>query len=285
MRGDKMSISTSTNRMTAYTGNGVATSFSVTFPVRVNTDLVVYTITSGVVALKTLTTHYTVEGLDDNSGVSVDFLVAPAVGVSILILRIRPITQATDIKNQGAFYPKTYEDALDHIIMIAQQHQDDIDRSLHLAETVSPSAVSMEIPYGTPADFADALIKFNADGDGIEIVPLSDIAEVVATSSHSITDGQAAANLTGETFDGVVYSSVKYQLEISRGTTVFANVSAAAQYINSTWRIVVGESIAEEAHGVTLTVSQSTTVGQLRAALDAGAGNGTLKIKKIYFIV
>ena len=62
--------------------------------------------------------------------------------------------------------------------------------------------------------------------------------------------------------------------------TVLANGKIALQYVNSTWRIVQGGFITTSAYGVTFSVSQTTTVAQLRAALDSGAGNGTIKLSK-----
>ena len=97
---------------------------------------------------------------------------------------------------------------------------------------------------------------------------------------HDVTDGQSATDLTSETVDGASYSSAIYEVEILRGTTVLANGRIALQYVNSTWRVVTGGFMAEEANGVTFSVSQTTTVAQLRAALDSGAGNGTIKLSK-----
>lgn len=101
-----------------------------------------------------------------------------------------------------------------------------------------------------------------------------------AWSEHAVTDGQSATDLTGETADGASYSSVIYEVEILRGTTVLASGRIALQYVNTTWRVVTGGFIAEEANGVTFSVSQTTTVAQLRAALDSGAGNGTIKLSR-----
>ena len=101
-----------------------------------------------------------------------------------------------------------------------------------------------------------------------------------AWTTHTVTDGQSATDLTGETVDGASYSSAIYEVEILRGTTVLANGKIALQYVNSTWRIVQGGFITTSAYGVTFSVSQTTTVAQLRAALDSGAGNGTIKLSK-----
>lgn len=100
-----------------------------------------------------------------------------------------------------------------------------------------------------------------------------------STSSHSFTDGQSATSLTGETVNSASYKSVVYEFEIIRGTTVFANGRFSLQYLNSAWRIADG-AYDGEIHGLTFTLS-GTTTAQLRLAADVGAGNGTIKFKKI----
>jgi len=98
--------------------------------------------------------------------------------------------------------------------------------------------------------------------------------------SYAVTDGQSAADLNLQSFDGLAYSSVAFDVEILRGTTVAANMRIAMQYLNGTWRVVTGVVMTEELHGVTFSVSQATTIGQLKAATDGGAGIGTIKMKR-----
>lgn len=97
---------------------------------------------------------------------------------------------------------------------------------------------------------------------------------------HSVTDGQSATALSGETVDSTVYSSADYIFEITRGTTVFANGSFSLQYLNSSWRIQLGEYRSDIAHGITFTLT-GTTTAQLLAAANSGAGNGTVKLSRI----
>jgi len=97
---------------------------------------------------------------------------------------------------------------------------------------------------------------------------------------HAVTDGQAATNLVGETVDSADFSSAYYEYEILRGTTVFTNGRLALQRLNSVWRIVTGGNIADEKSGVTFTITESSGIVQLLAALDSGAGDGTIKLRR-----
>jgi len=99
-----------------------------------------------------------------------------------------------------------------------------------------------------------------------------------AFTSHSVTDGQSASNLSGETFLSATYSAVDYFFEIIRGTTVNATGEFSAQKQNGSWRIALGP-YRGDIHGVTFTLS-GTTTQQLRAALNTGAGNGTIKLSR-----
>lgn len=104
-----------------------------------------------------------------------------------------------------------------------------------------------------------------------------------AAVEHAVTDGQAATDLSGETIDFASYSSAYYHVEILRGTTVIANGNITIQDLNGTGRVLTGQFICDEAHGVTFSVSQASTVAQLKAALDSGAGNGTIKLSRRLF--
>lgn len=124
------------------------------------------------------------------------------------------------------------------------------------------------------------------DANGVVQWTIDNIAQTSETeastgwSLHEITDGQSATDLEGETVDFDTYSSAIYDVEIIRGTTVFASGRIAIQNVNGTARVISGGFLANEAHGVTFSVSQNGTTAQLRAALDSGAGNGTIKLSR-----
>lgn len=102
-----------------------------------------------------------------------------------------------------------------------------------------------------------------------------------AWTEHSVTDGQSATNLTGETIDISTHSSAIFEAEIIRGTTVIAHGDLVIQDLNGTPRVSTGVFKAQESHGVTFGVANTSgTEYVLTAALDAGAGNGTIKLRK-----
>jgi hypothetical protein len=99
----------------------------------------------------------------------------------------------------------------------------------------------------------------------------------------SVTSGQSATNLSGESYSGTQYTSIQYSFEIQQGTTIFSNGTFWVQYLNSTWQIVLGETFDNgTTNGVTFSVTQSTTFFQLKAA-ESGLGNGTIKLQKVFY--
>jgi hypothetical protein len=98
---------------------------------------------------------------------------------------------------------------------------------------------------------------------------------------HAVTSGQSATNLTSETFDGTLVTSAIYNYEIIQGTTIMATGDFSVQYLNGTWVFKDGMGLGT-AHGITFSLGQTTTIGQLKAA-ESGLGNGTIKLKRHYF--
>lgn len=311
-----------------YFGNGVQTVFPYVFKILLLTDLVVV-VTDLNQNETTLIypTDYTISGLNSANGGNVILAVALTNLYQITVRRLRPLTQTTSIKNDGEYYAKLHEDAFDKLLMVDQQQQEQIDRSLKvfLAEDALFNRTLPKM-YGQ----IQRVIGTNVGGNGLDLGPtFNEIdnaqasalaaaasaasAQTSATSAgtsatnaaasavaaaasaaaasaagfsasgpFAVTNGQAATNLLAETYDGVVYSSVMIFFEIKRGTTVMAAGTLTLNYLNGTWRIEEG-NYTGEVHGVTWSITQSTTVGQLQAALDSGAGNGTIKFKKSLF--
>jgi hypothetical protein len=203
-----MSLASVNNRM-AYTGNGAVDTYPYTFRIFDQSDLLVTVrSTSDVETTLVITTDYTVTGVGTSGGGNV-VLVNSAqawldgdgdllTGYVLSIRRVVDLTQLTDIRNQGDFYPEVHEDQFDKLTMTDQQQQDEIDRSMKLSETTDPADFNTELPssiIGQPF----VTIQTNAAGDGFEEGPTA--AEIENAESYSIlakdwaskTDGLVAA--------------------------------------------------------------------------------------------
>ena len=127
-----MAVSNTINRV-QYAGNGVATEFAVSFPFLDDEDLeVTLTDTDGDDATLTLGSDYTVSGAGEDSG-TVTYPVsgeALASGEKLTIRRVLALVQDLDLVEGGGFSSDTLEKQLDKLVMMAQQHQEEIDRKV-----------------------------------------------------------------------------------------------------------------------------------------------------------
>ncbi|MFK3702108.1 hypothetical protein ACI2JW_18320 [Serratia ureilytica] len=116
-----MTVSTEVSRE-EYTGNGVTTDFDYRFRV-FSADELVVTVADTTENIRTLVlnTDYTVTGAGSRNGGKVKLVSALANNWRISIERELPVTQETDVRNQGNFFPEVHEDAWDKLTMLIQQ--------------------------------------------------------------------------------------------------------------------------------------------------------------------
>lgn len=105
-----------------YTGNGVTTSFPYTFRIFKKSDLDVQVadLNENITEL-VLDTDYTVTGAGGYTGGNVILSTPLTSGYQISISRELPVTQETDLRNQGKFFAEVHEDAFDKLTMLIQQ--------------------------------------------------------------------------------------------------------------------------------------------------------------------
>lgn len=171
-----MSISSSTSR-NDFVGNGVTSVFSYTFDIFLDTDLLITVRdTDDNETTLTLTTDYTVSGAGDSGGGDVTLVDAGQSWITsgalttdykLTIRRVVPLTQLTDIRNQGDFFPEVHEDQFDKLVQIDQQQQDELDRSCKNPETVPTSEFDPTLPGDIAT--ADKSLITNSSGTGFTL--------------------------------------------------------------------------------------------------------------------
>lgn len=87
----------------------------------------------------------------------------------MVVRRVRPLTQNVSIRNQGSFYAATHEDEFDNLVMIDQQHWDQISRSVRTPETITPAQFNPILPSNLPAN-PGSTIAVNPSGNGWALV-------------------------------------------------------------------------------------------------------------------
>ena len=157
-----MTISSTTIK-NSYSGNGSTTAFAFTFYIIAETDLqVIIRAADGSETVKSLTTHYTVSGVQNNNGGTVTMGTAPASGETLVIRRNTSKTQSTDYVANDPFPAETHEAALDKGILVSQEISESVDRSLKLSRT--NTMTSTEFTVGA-TDRANKVLAFDSSGE------------------------------------------------------------------------------------------------------------------------
>jgi hypothetical protein len=264
-----MTVATAVNRTVA-AGNGSATTFAYTFPIISSSHLVVVRSTAaGVDTTLTLGTDYSVSGVGSASGGSITYPLSGSplpAGDRLIMLRSVPLTQLTDLTNQGAFYAEVHESEFDLLCMADQQLSERLDRAV----TVPPSDTSgLVLPNVT----ARAGRYFTFDGSGNASV--SAVAEVSGslvamerTGNGSTTVWTLPVTLTGGSrslivsVDGVVQPISSYTVSGDQLTFSEAPPSGAVVDVR-----VIGQAVSDD--DVFLTATATLNFASIAAAASA----------------
>jgi hypothetical protein len=153
------------NYANTYTGTGSIDTYSYTFKIFSAADLLVTKRDAdGVETTLSYPSGFSVTDVGAPAGGTITLTAGSlASGHTIRIRRVRPITQETSIRNQGAYFPKTHEDTFDHIVMVEQQLQDQIDRTMRASETSGGLTLTLPAPSSSLP-----LLGWKSDLSGIE---------------------------------------------------------------------------------------------------------------------
>lgn len=237
-----MTLASTTNRL-SYTGNGSTKTYSYTFKIFDETDLNIFILntTTNAETELTLNTDYTVSGVGSSSGGSITLVDADQVwldgsgyllaGYKLTIRRVVGLTQETDIRNQGAYYPEIHEDQFDKMVMMSQQQQDDLDRSMKLPNSIAGSLFNTELPAGMVGTNGVVLMT-NATGDGFEVGPTAD--NITAAQGYSVAAATAkglaeAAQVAAETAQGLAETAQAAAELAQTGAETAQGLAEAAQ--------------------------------------------------------
>ena len=163
-----MTVSSLTNRVN-YSGTGIVGPYSYPFRIQAVGDLEVITVVGGIQSTLAYPGDYSVSGVGARNGGSVTLTQTLANGSTLTLKRSVPLTQLTNIRNQGPYFPETLEDALDRQTMAAQQLDDALSRAPTLADSIDPAGYDLTLP--TPS--ASKAIVWNVAGTGFSNATLS----------------------------------------------------------------------------------------------------------------
>lgn len=188
-----MSISSTNRKAGPYAGNDVTVAFPFAFKVFSTADVVVYfTSTDGVESVLVLGTNYSISlnsDQDANPGGTVTLTTALATGTKLTLTSSVAELQPVTLTNQGGFYPKVINNALDRATIQIQQLAEKLGRAL--VWPISSSTGSLPAPVG------NTVIGWNAAG--------TSLINIILSAGSSMVDLAQAA---GSSLIGFVQSGV-----------------------------------------------------------------------------
>jgi hypothetical protein len=156
-----------TNRRVQYTTNGSQTAFAFSFQINAASELKVILGE----ATQTLSDDYTVSISTDGTG-TVNYSSAPTTGQKLTILANKPLSRESAYSTGASFTAASLETDFDNTIMVLQQFEEKIDRTLQLPEFVTGSTPpSLIVPYNdTTSNNANQIIGYDTAGTGLTLI-------------------------------------------------------------------------------------------------------------------
>lgn len=192
-----MTIST-TESTAVFDGNGATTVFPFTFPFIQDSDLKVYQKVVATGVITELVAGFTKAGAGSASGGSVTFSVAPATGIKIIVSREVDLTQSTDLRNQGSFFPEVHEDAFDRLTMQIQQVAEQVDRSVKVDIAADTNPDDMIASISAAANAAEqSATDAQVSADAADSSADSAAASAAASSGSALDAAASAASVAG----------------------------------------------------------------------------------------
>jgi hypothetical protein len=286
---------TSTDRRDDYVGDGTTLTYAYNFKVtdEDHVKVIVRNPDTEVETTLTIDTDYTVTGVGSSSGGNIVLVDNNQAWIDssnffeddwVLTFRLNvPLTQTTDIRNGGAFYPETHEDVFDRLTRIDLQQQDQLNRAIQLPETVDPATFDGDLP-GDIVGQGEKFVGTNEDGDGWALYSASDIFEgAVESDGFALTNSMSASSVTDMTCDAADFSSCEFRCQIIRSTTIFFHQTIHLMRLNGTWVLHEGNAVGSgDSHGITWSVTESGGIAQVKVTTGT-EGTGTLTFRKVTF--
>lgn len=222
-----MTISTTSNRA-RYEGNGATTAFTYSFRIDDEDEVSVILVDADGVETTLTAGQYSITGIGSSSGGTVTYPLSGsplAAGNQIVIVRTVPLTQETDLTNQGGFYPEVIETSLDRLTMITQQLQARLDRTIRFPITDPVNNAELE-NYLTRAN---SYLYFDENGDVSFQDSQIDTIYYGSSSTAPTTRPSGTARQTGDLY----YNSVSRLLYVWNGAGWVATTASVINTVDA----------------------------------------------------
>ena len=219
-----MTISTTTIK-NSYSGNGSTSVFNYTFKITDEDHIqVIIRSASGTETTKTITTHYTVSGVNNSGGGQITFTGGniPTNTETVVLRRSTPQTQGLDLIENDPMPADNIENAFDKVTLIAQELQEQIDRSIKVSKT---STITNPELTSDATQRAGKLLGFDSNGDLDGTIDGDAVATNATAAANSAT---AAANSA----TAAAASALQAQNTAGGGTVKISSNDTTAALLN-----------------------------------------------------
>ncbi|MFI3272620.1 MAG: hypothetical protein R3Y11_11060 [Pseudomonadota bacterium] len=183
---------TTTSTVEKYVGDGSQNAWPITFPFFDSEDIKACIVnSSGVQVDLSYGTDYTVESSTGSMGGTLYYTVAD--GIEMTIWLSLPITQETDFYNTGPLDAETLEDGFDRLTLIAQQLQEESDRSIKVATSSSETPEELLADLYTARDTSVASASAAASSAANAAASESAAAQSAASMASSLNAAVSSA--------------------------------------------------------------------------------------------
>lgn len=230
-----MSISSSTRKAGPYSCNGSTVAFPFTFKVFTTADVrVVLTDANAVESDLALGTNYTVAlnaDQDANPGGTVTTTATYATGYKITLTSRVQNLQPVTLTNQGGFYPKIINDALDRLTIMAQQLAEQVGRAVktNISSSSTPDQLLSDI--GTAVANASNSATAAANSATASAGSAMSSANSATASASSATDAANSATQASNSAASVGFSLSDLQ---TQGKTAVTSAGTAPNFTAAT---------------------------------------------------
>jgi hypothetical protein len=270
-----MTISSQTRKAGPFIGNGSTTAFPFTFKVFTASDLVVTRAnTAGAETVLTMGTNYTVSlnaNQNTNPGGTVTLTSALASNFRLVITSAVPNLQPVDITNNGGFYPKVINDALDRVTILSQQIALDASRSVKVPVTSDVTGDELRDQLFTARDQAASSASAAASSQTAATNSATSAAGSATTASTQASAASTSATNAASSATAAAGSATAAAGSATTAATQATNASnSASSASTSATNAASSASTASTQAGIA-----TTKAGEASTSAAAAAGSQT----------
>jgi hypothetical protein len=245
-----MTITTTTSTR-SFSGDASTTVFAYNYKILDDDEIqVIIRAATGAETVKEKGTHYTVSGVGVPSGGNITFGTAPANTETVVLRRSTPQTQSVDLVENDPFTAETVEGAFDRSVILAQELQEQVDRSIKISRTNTMTSTEFT---NNATSRANKILSFDASGE------LSIAQELGTFKGNSATITTAAFNVRD-----IVKATTTEQLN---NIYICVGASAIGDVLTDTdhWALIV-DAVTAAASATTATTKASEAASSASAA-------------------